>query len=323
MTRRTAIATVAGTAALVATEFALGKRFSAVKTALGPQRPKSNILLITFDALSAEDMSLYGYKLPTTPNIDAFARKGTVFTNFYSASTFTTPSVATMVTGVYPSECGVYQLQGQVRAENAGKSLPHAMRAAGYASGAFVSNPVAYYLATGLENAYDLLPEPTFLKGGLQHLWEVTSPLHQDSGFGCRSDEYSDLENVWNFLSRDASHSGVSVPGGREFRAHAGNARQIARWIFPVGPRDDAAQPLSSRCCRTGDVSCLTTNSEPLKGNRDRLAATLPAQPAEPGGPASPALRRVHRNCRPCLRRLYGGTGKRRKIAEHDGHRVG
>ena len=113
MTRRTAIATVVGTAALVATEYVLSKTSPVVKAALAPQRPKSNILLITFDALSAEDMSLYGYRLPTTPNIDAFARKATVFTNFYSASTFTTPSVATMLTGVYPSERRVYQLQGQ------------------------------------------------------------------------------------------------------------------------------------------------------------------------------------------------------------------
>lgn len=96
MTRRTVLGTVIGTAALVATEYALVKSAPTLKVALVPQRPESNILLITFDALSAEDMSLYGYRLPTTPNIDAFARRGTVFTNFYSASTFTTACVATL-----------------------------------------------------------------------------------------------------------------------------------------------------------------------------------------------------------------------------------
>src|ERR1019366_8527952 len=131
ITRRAAIATVAGTVALVATEYALARSAPKLKAALVPQRPKSNMLLITFDALSAEDMSPYGYRLPTTPNIDAFARKATVFTNFYSACTFTTPSVATMMTGIYPSETRVYQLQGHLQPENAAKSLPHAMRAAG------------------------------------------------------------------------------------------------------------------------------------------------------------------------------------------------
>jgi hypothetical protein len=166
MTRRTAMATVAATVGLVAAEFALSKTAPVVRAALVPQRPKSNILLITFDALSAEDMSLYGYRLSTTPNMDAFARKATVFKNFYSASTFTTPSVATMLTGIYPSENYVYHQIGHVRAEDAKKSLPHAMRAAGYTTDAFLSNPLAYYLAESLKNEFDFLPEPTFQKGG-------------------------------------------------------------------------------------------------------------------------------------------------------------
>ena len=247
MSRRTAIATVVGTAALVVTEYALGKSVPVVRAALAPQRPKSNFLLITFDALSAEDMSLYGYKLPTTPNIDAFARKGTVFTNFYSASTYTTASVATILSGVYPLESHVYQMQGRVRAEYAGNMLPHAMRTAGYATGAFVSNPFAYYFAETPESDFDSLPEPTFQSGALQHLWEATSPLHQNSGFGSRMDEYWDLMRAWNGLDRHAHHSHVAVPGGREFRTCARNSRQVTGWILPVDPRDDAAQPVSSR----------------------------------------------------------------------------
>jgi arylsulfatase A-like enzyme len=200
MTRRTAIATVAGTAALAATEFALGKAAHTAKAALTPQRPQANVLLITFDALAAEDMSLYGYRLPTTPNIDAFARRGTVFTNYYSASTFTTPCVATMLTGMYPSESGVFHLRGRLRAENAGKSLPHAMRAGGFATGSFFSNPYAYYLGNDLRDEFDFLPEPVFQSGGMQRMWEATRPLHQDSGFGSRFDEYADLANLWSLV---------------------------------------------------------------------------------------------------------------------------
>ncbi len=202
MTRRTAIATVVGTVGLVATEYALSRTVPGVMAALVPQRPKSNILLITFDALAAEDMSLYGYRLPTTPMIDDFARKGTVFNNFYSVSTFTTPSVATMLTGLYPSEHHVYQLKGQVRAEDAKRSLPHAMRAAGYATGGFFSNPYAFYLAESMKNEFDFLPKPTFQQGRLQHLWEATSSLHQDTRVGSRMDEYFDLMIAWNSLGR-------------------------------------------------------------------------------------------------------------------------
>ena len=200
MTRRTALATVAGSAALVATEFVLAKASPVAKVTLAPPRPKSNVLLITFDALSAEDMSLYGYNLPTTPNIEAFARKATTFDNFYSASTFTTPCVATMLTGMYPSESKVYQLKGYLRAKTPGVNVPESMRAVGYTTGAFLSNPYAYYLGQHFKGSFDFLPEPTFQNGGLHYLWEATTPLHQNSGIGSRIDEYMDLAGLWNPL---------------------------------------------------------------------------------------------------------------------------
>jgi arylsulfatase A-like enzyme len=198
MTRRTAIATVVGAAGLVATEFAISRTAPVVKAALTPQRPKSNVLLITFDALAAEDMSVYGYRLPTTPNISAFARQATLFKNFYSASTFTTPSIASMLTGVYPSEHHVFQLIGRLRSQDANRSLPHQMREGGYATGAFLSSPYAYYLVESMRNQYDFLPEPVFQQGGLQHLWDASGSLHQHSGIGNRMDEYNDMMYMWN-----------------------------------------------------------------------------------------------------------------------------
>ena len=199
MTRRAALATVGGTAALAITEYALSKTVPGVHAALATPQPKSNLLLITFDALNAEDMSLYGRSLPTTPNIDACAEKATVFTNFYSSSTFTTPSVATMMTGAYPSDTVVYQLQGRLPQRQSGNSLPGRLRSAGYRTGAFLANPFAYYLSTSLESEFDVLPEPAFQPGGLQRLWLATTPLHQDTGVGSRIDEYFELEHVWNY----------------------------------------------------------------------------------------------------------------------------
>ena len=106
-----------------------------------------------------------------------------------------------MMTGLYPSETHVHQLQARLRGKNAAQSLPQVMRAGGYATGAFLTNPFAYYFSKNLQNAYDVLPEPTFHPGGLQRLWEATRSLHADSGFGCRIDEYFDLEAVWNIFS--------------------------------------------------------------------------------------------------------------------------
>jgi arylsulfatase A-like enzyme len=198
VTRRAALATVAGTAALVATEFVLHKRLPGLTAASTADPPKKNFLLITFDALSAEDMSLYGYRLPTTPNIDRFAQKSTVFQNYYAGSTFTTPTIATMVTGLYPSQTGVYQMRGRVSQENARNSLPHQLRVAGYSVAAFLSNPLAFYVTKSIESEFNVLPEPVFRPGVQEHIWEGTRLLHQDSGVGSRMDEYLELEQVIN-----------------------------------------------------------------------------------------------------------------------------
>ncbi|PYV47527.1 MAG: hypothetical protein DMG94_05845 [Acidobacteria bacterium] len=195
--RAMVVATLAAVIALEVTEFAFAHTGGGVKAAQISQRPKSNVLLISFDALSAEEMSMYGYKLPTTPNLDAFARNSTVFTNFYSVETFTTPSIATMLTGRYPSETRVFQLQGTVQGERT-QTLPSLMHDAGYGTGAFLTNPFAHYLVSNPDNGFDILPEPAFQSGALQHLWDWTRPLHQNSGVGSRVAEYIDLESDWN-----------------------------------------------------------------------------------------------------------------------------
>jgi arylsulfatase A-like enzyme len=210
-TRRALLATIGLTIGLSFVEFAVTRPAHPIRASAISEHPKSNILLITFDALAADDMSTYGYKLPTTPNIDAFARKATVFTNYYSVSTFTTPCVATMLTGMYPSQTHVYHLQA--RLEEPQKTLPQLAREGGYTTASFFSNPYAYYLAKSVDSKYDLFGAPVFERGGMQHLWTLTKPLHQDSGFGNRLEEYMDLASLWNNLEGRAQNSPL------EFRA--------------------------------------------------------------------------------------------------------
>ena len=196
--RTVVIVTILVTLGLAVTEWASGHRNQPLHTATGQQHPKTNIVLVTFDALSADDMSVYGYRLPSTPNIDAFARRSTTFTNFYSVTTFTSPAIATIWTGSYPSQTGVFQLQGSVRPEYARHNLPQLMREAGYATGAFLSNPFAHYVTDTPGNGFEILPEPVFQTGGLQAVWDLTRPLHQNSGIGSRVAEYQDIESIWN-----------------------------------------------------------------------------------------------------------------------------
>ena len=73
-------------------------------TARFPRQADSrpNIIVILFDAMSARNMSLYGYGRETTPELSRFAERCTVYNAHYSASNFTTSGVASMLTGMYP-----------------------------------------------------------------------------------------------------------------------------------------------------------------------------------------------------------------------------
>jgi arylsulfatase A-like enzyme len=136
--------------------FDRGRRQSYI--ARSPGRP--NVLLVTFDALAAQDMSLYGYRLPTTPEIDRFARDAIVFDHAYSASTFTTPAVASWLTGLQPPEHGIVRLHQRVPVALRGKSMVRALHEQGYRTGAVVANPAAHPVHLGLDRDFDFLPPP-------------------------------------------------------------------------------------------------------------------------------------------------------------------
>jgi arylsulfatase A-like enzyme len=60
-----------------------------------------DVVLLTVDALRADHVSAYGYERPTTPNIDALAREGTLFTAAYCPTPHTSYSISSMMTGKY------------------------------------------------------------------------------------------------------------------------------------------------------------------------------------------------------------------------------
>ena len=72
---------------------------------LAEQLPPSgelNFLVVSFDALRADALGLYGYPRETSPQLDAFAEQALVFETAYTASPTTPTSFASAFTGQYP-----------------------------------------------------------------------------------------------------------------------------------------------------------------------------------------------------------------------------
>src|SRR5689334_2377429 len=61
-----------------------------------------NVVVFVFDAMSASNLSIYGYPRNTTPNLEKFAQRATVYHAHHSGGNFTTPGTASLLTGTYP-----------------------------------------------------------------------------------------------------------------------------------------------------------------------------------------------------------------------------
>jgi len=79
---------------------------------LGTNSP--NIIVLVFDAMSADNLSLYGYRRKTSPNFERLAQRSTVYHSHYSAGNFTTPGTASLLTGLYPWTHRAINQEGQV-----------------------------------------------------------------------------------------------------------------------------------------------------------------------------------------------------------------
>ncbi len=79
---------------------ALGSQVRPIRAALRGDRP--NIILLILDAMTARNLSLYGYHRKTTPNFERFAERANIYHAHYAGGNFTSPGVASILTGTYP-----------------------------------------------------------------------------------------------------------------------------------------------------------------------------------------------------------------------------
>ncbi|HLO29930.1 MAG TPA: sulfatase-like hydrolase/transferase [Anaerolineales bacterium] len=86
---------------------------------------KPNILVFVFDAMSAQALSLYGYPRQTTPNLEKFAERASVYHQHYSAGNFTTAGTASMLTGMYPWTHRAFNYRGMINRGLVDRNLFH------------------------------------------------------------------------------------------------------------------------------------------------------------------------------------------------------
>lgn len=128
-----------------------------VRAAASAEGKKPNIVLISLDTLRASSTSAYGYRHPTTPNLESrVAKAGALVKEAVVPVAFTPPSHMTMLTGLEPCAHGVTDRDGILAPEDV--LLAEILRADGYDTAAFTEN--AYVVAgAGFARGFDTYVE--------------------------------------------------------------------------------------------------------------------------------------------------------------------
>jgi arylsulfatase A-like enzyme len=105
---------------------------------------RPNVLLYVIDTLRADHLGAYGYARPTSPRIDELARSGVRFTCAVAQSSWTLPSIASILTGRTPAGHGAVGPETAIGDDV--PTLPEMLRDAGYVTAGFVTN----YLGSGV-----------------------------------------------------------------------------------------------------------------------------------------------------------------------------
>lgn len=113
-----------------------------------------NIILVSLDTLRAEDLSVYGSKLPTSPNMERlFGREGAVVEQVVSPATETVHGHMAMLNGVQP--CAARRFDGDWSKLLPGvRSLAEMLAAAGYRTASFNENGMIR-VASGFDRGFD------------------------------------------------------------------------------------------------------------------------------------------------------------------------
>ncbi len=104
-----------------------------------PPEKKMNVVIISIDSLRADHMGLYGYGRDTTPFLDAYARTGAVFENYFSTSAITPISEGSVQTGMYPVRSGLINFSTTFSSET--RTIAETLRENGWRTAAFGSSP--------------------------------------------------------------------------------------------------------------------------------------------------------------------------------------
>lgn len=149
----------------------------------GPLRNSSrpSVVLFILDTLRADRLSCYGFPRPTSPRLDKLARRGILFERVLAQSSWTRPSIGSLLTGLYPRHIGIYHEQRDTLGD-AFLTLAEVLKQHGYTTIGLTANP------------------------------NINSLYNFDQGF----DFYVDCPFLFTWMTNDTGNAGGTATGATE-----------------------------------------------------------------------------------------------------------
>ncbi len=122
-------------------------------TVVGPDAGAPLIILYVVDTLRADHTGPYGYHRDTTPILDELAREGVVFEQMVAQSSWTKPSMASVMTSLLPAGHGAVRRLEYLSASHL--TLAERLDESGWATGAVVANAVLYARRAGFDQGFE------------------------------------------------------------------------------------------------------------------------------------------------------------------------
>ena len=184
-----------------------------------------NLIWIVLDTLSATHMSLYGYDRPTTPELEAWAKKGVTFEMARSAAPWTLPSHVTMFTGLWPFE---HDARVDRAYRGSSPTLAEHLSAQGYQTAGIVANVRMCNLAYGVGRGFDdYVDEPGNVEISLRSMMynsalgsllmrvfqKIGLPVPGPAPFGLERPAREITADAWAWLNRAAPNGPGETSG--------------------------------------------------------------------------------------------------------------
>jgi arylsulfatase A-like enzyme len=302
-------------------------------------------VFIIADDLGYGDLGAYGQPFIRTPRLDAMARQGARFTQFYAGSPVCAPSRSALMTGLHTGHTPIRSNPAQVTPakrlprgvdwpiEDAVTTLPEILRARGYATGGFGKWGLGYPGSTGdatrqgFDHFFGYLSHIEAQNHFPEFLWDDTAkrplPGNANGGEGTYGDDATVAEALrfvdanrgrpfFLYVPLTLPHAKLRVPRD----AYAPYLDSAGRSVFTERPRPTAAYGATAMPQATyaamvsrvdGYVGQILDRLKALKLDENTLVFFTSDNGPSPEGGYDPVAMRSSGSLRGAKRDLYEG----------------